>query len=295
MEMNGSRWPEQFVRSWSHAETYLGEAGALNASGHVYLFRGQSDATWSLTPSLLRYFDPPRRAADLLKLENVAFKRFKAQAHLHLGGSIAPSDFSAEGFYGEWWALMQHHHAPTRLLDWTWSPYVALYFAVERDWDRNGAVYLIHLDVLDRSFKVNYEGTVHNHHLDDPAAKPGIMAWMPAKHTERVIAQQGAFTFNINIADDHETPLTQAGEELQREAPGQLLYRKIIVEASAKPQLLARLRSMNITAQALFPGLDGLGRGIGELARLSRHTAVERLSQSEKLESDQSGSPATGA
>ena len=43
----------------------------------------------------------------------------------------------------QWLALMQHHGAPTRLLDFTWSPYVAAFLALERAVD-DAAVWAIH-------------------------------------------------------------------------------------------------------------------------------------------------------
>ena len=53
--------------------------------------------------------------------------------------------------------------------------------------------------------------------------------------------------------------------------------KKIIIPHSAKPDFLSELRRMNITAAALFPGVDGLGRSIAELTSLGvRHAASAR-------------------
>src|SRR5688572_25659565 len=81
-----------------------------------WIFRGQSDAKWGLASTLERVRKTrgiPRR--DLLHTEGGLIRRFKRQYHHY------SSDPPNEWDYLEWLALMQHHGAPTRLLDWTYS------------------------------------------------------------------------------------------------------------------------------------------------------------------------------
>jgi hypothetical protein len=81
----------------------------------VTWYRGHSDASWSLTPGYLR--------AGAVISESTLMTRFKQSAAMLT--QIAPqSDF-------DWLFVMQHYGVPTRLLDWSESPLVALYFAVE--------------------------------------------------------------------------------------------------------------------------------------------------------------------
>jgi FRG domain len=51
---------------------------------------------------------------------------------------------------------MQHHSAPTRLIDWTYSLYAAAYFTVSAHWDRDGAVYCVHSDKLKSAMHHGY-------------------------------------------------------------------------------------------------------------------------------------------
>src|SRR5216684_3693164 len=74
--------------------------------------------------------------------------RHTDQAHLFL--AHVPDD--ADSFH--WLALMQHHGAPTRLLDFTWSPYVAAFFALERA-TSDAAIWAINLPLL---------WTIHDRH-----------------------------------------------------------------------------------------------------------------------------------
>jgi hypothetical protein len=77
-------------------------------------FRGQADAAWSLLPSLERHGG--------VDVELTLFKRFKQNA--------LPFVMHRPQDEWEWLFVMQHHGLPTRLLDWTESPLVALYFVV---------------------------------------------------------------------------------------------------------------------------------------------------------------------
>src|SRR5581483_2688350 len=92
-----------------------------------WAFRGEHDERWPLFSSLSRYLRAfgvhpqawPEQEQRILRI-------FKRKAHQFLEQPPDPDDDF------EWLALMQHHGAPTRLLDFTWSPYVAAFFALER-------------------------------------------------------------------------------------------------------------------------------------------------------------------
>jgi hypothetical protein len=88
---------------------------ALYHPGDTVWFRGHADNEWELIPSIAR--DQRGVAA-----EGTLVKRFKQNA-----ASFAIDRASTEW---DWLFLMQHYSAPTRLLDWSESPLVALYFAV---------------------------------------------------------------------------------------------------------------------------------------------------------------------
>src|SRR5262249_39579679 len=104
-------------------------------------FRGQRSADWPLLPSLLR---PPNRS----NTETILIKRFKQHAAPFLS-----SDRLEEW---EWLFLMQHYGVPTRLLDWTESPLVALYFAVEESNDpTSSAVWCVYPHELNKISNVN--------------------------------------------------------------------------------------------------------------------------------------------
>lgn len=86
-----------------------------------WCFRGHADSTWHLDTSLHRV---TRRNLDAERAESLFVRAFKRRAH-HFVANPPGDDEDLE-----WLALMQHFGVPTRLLDFTASAYVALYFAV---------------------------------------------------------------------------------------------------------------------------------------------------------------------
>ena len=85
-----------------------------------WAFRGQANERWGLEHSLERMYT--QYLASEVKVEEFVIAEFMRRAHHYT--PIPPADDM-----GEWLALIRHHGAPTRLLDWTRSPYIAAYFA----------------------------------------------------------------------------------------------------------------------------------------------------------------------
>ena len=81
----------------------------------AYLARGQSRADWPLKPSLQRCVGSTPSVMQVLQLEEDALNDFVSQALLHL----RPDFLGSPQNRSQLWAIMQHHGAPTRLLDWT--------------------------------------------------------------------------------------------------------------------------------------------------------------------------------
>jgi hypothetical protein len=246
----------------------------------TFLFRGHARADWRLAPSLLRRLAfCGLSAAEALAVERSARLEFSRQAHLHLPLLAASDDAMT------WWLLMQHYNAPTRLLDWTRSLFVAAYFAVEKEEDSDGAIWILHaprmIDETRRRFGLFLPDEVSGRSVSraeaidslfiDPAAKPALFHVTATAQTDRMIAQQIGFTVSPFILADHGTILA----EYFAEHPGQFL--KAIIPRRSKPEILRRLRQVNITANMLFPGIDGLGRSVAELLRVDcQHIADAR-------------------
>ncbi len=161
---------------------------------------------------------------------------------------------------------MQHYSCPTRLLDWTNSPFVALYFAVESLFHTDGALYIFHESLVDdiisqkftRFKDLTEDDILGNHEINS------IYTAMTSFQTERNIFQQGLFTISPNIMEDHEVII----DEILTNANYNGHHFKLIIPKELKIEFLARLKSMNISADILYRSLDGLGKSLAHIVDL---------------------------
>jgi len=93
-------------------------------SQEMWVFRGLKKHSYPLQPSIERGAGPSMPWATLER--KILFEEFQPKAQMHM----EPGSLPQSGDVLSWLALMQHHGVPTRLLDFTLSPYVALYFAL---------------------------------------------------------------------------------------------------------------------------------------------------------------------
>lgn len=251
-------WPGEELASWDNLALRASGAAEQQATGRTVLFRGQPKQ-WKLAPALLRATPRRVQGAELERAERAAMAHFRSQAHLFSDG-LLPQEEVDGSIDLAWWALMQHHGAPTRLLDWTASPYVAAYFAAEQLPDDDGAILVIDADALKSHFDASVKaarGRRLNRTQDDP---PGLLAFTLERKTHRLVVQQGYFTVATHPQHFHDELLRDAGA----------IVRRWIIPARVKSPFLRQLRTMNVSAQTLFPGLDGLGRSAGELIKTIR-------------------------
>src|SRR5262249_13195135 len=146
-----------------------------------------------------------------------------------------------------WWTLMQHHGAPTRLLDWTASAFVAAYFACETDRRDDGAVWVLDSHALaervTQVFGVSFPSANEfaPRCLDRMAVRAVWVISRP-RATERIVAQQGVFTVAEQILTDHDTELTRLANGNDD------VFFRIVIPSVLKKPFLRRLRRLNISA-----------------------------------------------
>ncbi len=237
-----------------------------------WIYRGQAEANWPLRTAFERCCEQHRvKPRDRAGVELELFREFRRDYHEY--AAHVPSKEAVL----EWLSLMQHYGGPTRLLDFTYSIYLAAYFATETA-TKESAVWAVNLkwamkcsaaslraagknrnDVkrLQVPFVEGTEKLVRHLFFDPPQATLACPL-NPFRLNERLRIQKGVFlspgsvhaTFMANIAS----------------MPGYGSSRnmfKILIPAPLAEEVRGALFEMNITRRSLFPGLDGYARALG--------------------------------
>ncbi len=204
-----------------------------------YYFRGVSHSYYELVPSIGRsedrtsYYD-----------ENRLLKEFKNQALAYLN-KLPSNDW-------EWMALAQHHGLPTRLLDWTTNPLVALYFAVKddidlkkepEDYDGSSSFYFMIYKTPPIDIEGIKEPIKYVCGKEENRERSGHALFWPPHTTPRIKAQSGVLT----IQHDPNTPFNY-GSRLE----------KFIIPYDLRLEFRKILNNYGINDSSMFPDLDGL-------------------------------------
>jgi len=255
---------ELFFESWNDG---------LQRFRSPYVFRGLSDASYGLKTSLLRLEGP------FAKLEQHILRNFRKYAQGICGG------------FASFWHLLsvaQHHRLPTRLLDWTYSPYVALHFATANldKSDQDGVIWMVNFRKTHSLLPAPLQALLHDEGAEVFTVE--LLAGLtPSRDTSGPSAVESSFHAVIQSLKDFDS---LAGEEeflLFMEPPSvderivnqfalfsvmpnpervvddwllrfPDLYRRVVIPAELKWELRDKLDQSNITERVLFPGLDGL-------------------------------------
>lgn len=260
-------WPEYKIDSREDFQDFANEFTLGSPIFPDFYFRGQGDKRYPLEPSLIRHFKKDISANDALDIEYHSIAEFKRLAHLFMQSKFLPDREMGKLF---WLPLMQHYGAPTRLLDWTASPYVGLYFAVKDLSNNDGVIWFFNWKELrqkitqkDTDYLRGAKWIPNNAFRSD--APSYLIDLPPSIQTDRMVAQQSVFTMSINIMGNHELIIDEFLDNTNN-----TFYGKIVISSSLKSDFLKYLRMINITASSLFPGIEGLGKSIYELIRLQQ-------------------------
>ncbi|CAN5284534.1 hypothetical protein BH11ACT5_BH11ACT5_10130 [soil metagenome] len=245
------------------------------AVGRLF-FRGQSNQGNGLSTSLHRLVADESRAAVTEELLGEVEASILAEAKSHgLDKNVTP---------GELLMILQHHQAPTRLLDVSLRPLEALYFAVERADARDGRLFVLWLN---DQRKIQLSGSDELPWTQ--YVRPGGMAasdWTQSVRLvderpldPRMIAQEGRFLVggvqrayaNLNIWHEHQLRVAERQKISmfcigffgmpQSSMPGSAwpaLGWTIRVPAGWKSELRTRLKALNITHESMYPDLTSI-------------------------------------
>ena len=235
-----------------------------------WVFRGHSSAVWTLETAIERLRQ--RFDTDWKKLPEYEWKlirEFKRRAHIYCSSPPEDSD------HLEWLALLRHHGGPTRLLDFSFSPFIATYFAlkdaddacavwaINNSWLRNESRTFVtkHLELGDTvwdQFRSCRDGTSFEKMFWNKRPFRFVSSANPMCLNERLTLQQGLFLCPGDLTASFVDNLRMNGTRQH--------VHKIVVRFrnrnEGRAEALARLRKMNIDSTTLFAGLDGFAQSL---------------------------------
>jgi hypothetical protein len=263
------------IESWSHLQEELFRDSwnpGISRFRSPCVFRGLSDQAYRLETTLMRLGGPYR------DLEPHLLRNFRKYAQ------------SESGELGSFWHMLataQHHGLPTRLLDWTYSPYVALHFATAgpHNFHLDGAIWIVDygrahellpealrrllrhegaqafteellatlhsgLPTAVQSHESSFHKAIETLRIFDTlgAEEEFLLFFEPPSIDDRIVNQYALFSILPNSQ-------RRVDEWLERHPD---LYRRLIIPAALKWEIRDKLDQCNITERVLFPGLDGL-------------------------------------
>ena len=204
---------EKILNSWAEFEEEVGKFPMGSIGGPSYIFRGHSDGKWGISSSFNRCsLGNNIDTAALLEIEEESVTEFKKEAHRF----IHPNLFQKMVTKMDWLAVMQHHGVPTRLLDWTASPYVSAYFACIDHPNLSGAIWALQQDSLREKMEGVHKdsSTPGSNQLDENVIfdknAPHVITTVVCWHqTDRMIAQQGGFSYCMNLGVEQHKVLSE--------------------------------------------------------------------------------------
>jgi hypothetical protein len=233
------------VGSWEEYLSIISDSPYQN-----WAFRGQRDASAPLFSALSRHLMAFRVHARAWPLQEERILRIFKRKAIHFLDHIPEPDDDLQ-----WLALMQDHGAPTRLLDFTWSPYIAAFFALQHT-THQGVIWACNPVEIESQKKADLQkpGSFRQYFLPGKS----VFVWMgsPYAMNRRLIAQSGTFLVP--------SVLDRSLEEILKTYPNpeDTLVKFILPADKIREKGMRELYRMNVTQATLFPDLDGLARSL---------------------------------
>ena len=243
------------AESWAHLHELLFADSwheRLGRHRSDYAFRGEASRDAKLMTSLQRL------GGDFADVEPHLLRNFRKYAQR--------SDVPEDSLW-HWLALAKHHGLATRLLDWTYSPYVALHFATAypRDYEQDGAIWMVDFVKTNQLLPEQLRRSVEQQGMNalsaellrneaptlaefDRLGDDFVVFFEPPALDERIVNQYALFSLMPSAHARMDEWLAQHPD----------LLRRIVLPAELKWEVRDKLDQANITERVLFPGLDGL-------------------------------------
>ena len=233
------------LKAWDDFHSFVKQLLDLPA----WVFRGQKSPSWDLEPSIARILSSNSKAESLMAHH---LEKFKLTSRGRRGANppVLLSD-------DDWWALGQHHGLATPLLDWTSSPYVALFFALCEPALDNDPAHCVIFGINRTRIEQKVNELVPN------SPDEAVYFFQPkSDENSRLVAQSGLFSRGpIQVGLEKWVRKHFKGENSRG-----VLF-KLRVPNNERLETLKALNVMNINHATLFPDLYGAGKHCTEILR----------------------------
>ncbi len=239
-----------------------------------YVYRGSPDARSDLSTSLMRLAAGYKKLA---RLESHILRNFRKYAHLEADAQVGESVWN-------WLALAQHHGLQTRMLDWTYSPMVAMHFVTENltAYDVDGVIWCINHRAAARLLPKALKKQAEDESFDvfsaemldrvaksltdfDALSKEDFFVFLEPPSLDARIVNQFALFSLMN------SPTHSLDQLLEQHSD---LAKRIVIPAALKWEVRDKLDQAGITERMLYPGLDGLSRWLSRYYTPSRASRI---------------------
>ncbi|EHZ7429970.1 FRG domain-containing protein [Vibrio cholerae] len=273
-EQPSGRIPVTRIEHWRDFSSLL-ESPFFNRVDTQCIFRGHRRFDWEMTPTLARVTQNGIVTEDIAKRQLEMFRKaIRGRISDH---SLLDDEDEREA--DELWSIGQHHGLMTPLLDWTYSPYVALFFAFAKE-DQP--------DEKDNPYRAVY--ILNKTFIADDELCPDIRVFEPKKDDHgRLVSQAGLFTFSpydatienklTEVLTDEDFPDDELKTATEGEQPGILAKYicKVYIKNEEQQECLKHLRRMNVHHASLFPDLIGAADYCNIfMAELEREKALQQ-------------------
>lgn len=262
------------AESWNDLQTHLFDVYEADKDRFrsKYAYRGVSDKNYGLQTSLQRI---GRKPSDV---ETHLIRNFQKYSPIN----TLVDEYSN---IWNWISLGQHHGLPTRFLDWTFSPNVALHFMTDdiSTFTKDGIIWVVDFVEIKNHMPSDLQTKLTNQNtlsftsvelknyignsisdIENYSNKNGdaLLFFEPPSIDDRIVNQFALFSFMLNPNTDKLKWLQQFPH----------LYTKIIIPSSLKWEIRDKLDQSNITERIIYPGLDGISKWLSRWYREKNDT-----------------------
>lgn len=269
-----------------------------------FVYRGQADSQWELATSIERFVNKIHSSGiDHVMpelYEQKTLEEFKWKYPVYALDEHIP----IESEEIEWLTIMQHYGAPTRLLDFTFSPFVALFMALDNSFADFSSIWCVNQKIVNHyiekkymqdnntnytiereinKYKYEYANKLINKGGFIRNREKGVLLVSPQIANRRINAQQGLFAIptnieisfkdNLSIFYDVQNLITIDLSELIKysnnssgtHSQSDIILLKINIPFKLRYQLTKMLKLINITHETMYPGIEGLAKSMARI------------------------------